>query len=477
MSTAPGRSSASRVAHFIFGTLALVGLSTASAEPRALLIGVGEYPNLARGAKLNPNLPGIDLDIANMQQVLTIMGFRPPQVRILFNDDATLDRVVHELNTWVRDGVEPGDPVVIYFSGHGTTIVDRNGDEPDGRDEVLVMSDTDRVRTANSVTLDKVLVDDTFGELLAKIPSHQVLVLVDACQSGTATRGFEIRDRRLGVAEGMPKFYYYEGMPLGGGVFAKGEQTGSANYVALSAATDTQSAVATYQGGLFTLGLRDAIARAAAEKRTPSLEQVRDEVDQFIARSIEPERRHDPVITGDTRLAEGGIVLVPSENGGGPLWAEVAELASKGNSLVVSTSRPAYQFGEEVEIRVDVPSEGFLNIITVDSQDRATVLFPNQYASSNAVRKGPLRIPSPEMKFILPAQAPAGPTLVAAFLSQQPVNARELGLEGRDASGRLTQTFTDLSAAATRAIGVAARKERFRAGKITVNVTPSESPK
>jgi len=465
-----------KAASALLGALSFFGMHTASAEPRALIVGVGEYPNLVKDAKVSPNLPGIDLDVKTMQQITAIMGFQPSQVRVLFNADATLDRVVHELSTWTRDGVGQDDPVVIYFSGHGTRIPDKNGDEPDKADEVLLMSDTGRVRTKETVTLDRVLVDDQLGALLDKIPSRRVLVLIDACHSGTATRAFDIMDQRLGAAEGVPKYYYYDGMPDGTGVVTKAATDGAANFVSLSAAQDTQYAIATYLGGLFTLGLQDAISRAAVAKESPTLVQVRDQVDAYIARSIEPERRHNPMVAGDTALADGGIRLVPLENGNGPLWAELQALAAKGRKLTVTTSRPVYKIGEEVEISVEVPSDGFLNIVTIDSQDSATVLFPNQYAADNSVKLGSVRIPTADMPFVLPAQEPQGPTLVAAFLSTTPLDLRALGIEGRDARGKLTQTFTNLSAAATRAIGVAAREEKFHAGQVTVSVVPAVKP-
>ncbi len=477
--TTERRISARCAALTLIVSLGFVDMPGACAEPRALLIGVGEYPVLAQGAASDPRLPGIDIDIANMRRVARIMGFEPSQVSVLFNGDATHERVVRELSTWARDGVRPEDPVLIYFSGHGTRIPDSNGDEPDGLDEVLVMNDTARVRTGKSVTLEKVLVDDQLGELLAKIPSRHILVLVDACHSGTATRELDIEDRRLGESRAFPKFYYYEGMSAeddAGTIAAKGDDGSHVNYVSLSAARDTQSAVATYKGGLFTLGLIDAVKRAAAAKRNPRLTEVRDEVDAFISRSIEPAQRHNPEVTGDSKLAEGGIALVPIENGNGPVWAELQGLVAQGKPLKVTASRDSYRVGENLEIAVEVPSDGFLNIVSVDSMDQATVLYPNQYDGDSAVKKGVVYVPSREMKFVLPAQEPLGPTLVVALLTRQLVNLRDYGIEGRDASGKLTQAFTDLSSAGTRAFGIAAREKSFNAGQVTVNTVAAGNP-
>jgi hypothetical protein len=454
--------------------LVAAGSHDAGAEPRALLVGIGEYPRLAAVSKTDPSLPGIDLDLSMMRGLAKTMGFRPEQIRVLYNEEATLDRVVKELSSWTREGVTENDPVLVYMSMHGSRVSDLNGDESDGQDEVLIMYDTGHAPPGSNPTLDRILVDDQFGELLAKIPSRHVLVLTDACHSGTATRAFGLQDQSLGATEAYPKFYYYDGVKDGTGVVSKASDEGPSNFVSLSAAQDTQYAMATVMGGLFTLGVNDAIRRAAVAKQNPTLIEVRDKVERFIAKKIDEQRWHNPVISGDKDLAEGGLTLVPLENGNGPVWTEVEQLASSSQALTVSTSKRSYRIGEEVEITVDVPMEGFLNIVSIDSQDSSTVLFPNQYQSENRVEKGPLTIPTSAMKFVLPAQEPAGPTLVAAFLSQQPLNLRELGIEGRNSAGKLTQTFTNLTAAATRAIGVAARKEKFHAGSTNVNVQRAE---
>jgi hypothetical protein len=123
-----------------------------------------------------------------------------------------------------------------------------------------------------------------------------------------------------------------------------------------------------------------------------------------------------------------------------------------------------------VTFTVEVPVDGFLNIVTVDAADQTTVLFPNSYHPGNQVKAGKLSIPRVDMPFKLPAQEPTGPSLVVAFLSQTPVNMLELGIEGRDSSGKMQTVFTALTPFATRAIGVASRASDFRAGMTIVDV-------
>eukprot|EP01064_Diplonema_japonicum_P008751 TRINITY_DN16150_c0_g1_i1.p1 TRINITY_DN16150_c0_g1~~TRINITY_DN16150_c0_g1_i1.p1 ORF type:complete len:614 (+),score=133.67 TRINITY_DN16150_c0_g1_i1:1414-3255(+) len=74
---------------------------------------------------------------------------------------------------------KPGDFFVLHYSGHGGQVEDLDGDEESGFDQTLVL------RKKNGETED--LVDDDLALLLAKAahPSVGLLVLADACHSGT----------------------------------------------------------------------------------------------------------------------------------------------------------------------------------------------------------------------------------------------------------------------------------------------------
>lgn len=69
------------------------------------------------------------------------------------------------------------DFVWIHYSGHGTYVVDRTGDEADGRDECLVPSD---YRTRGVVS------DDLINRVFARFnPRTRVVFVFDCCHSGT----------------------------------------------------------------------------------------------------------------------------------------------------------------------------------------------------------------------------------------------------------------------------------------------------
>jgi hypothetical protein len=90
---------------------------------------------------------------------------------------------------------QPGDIILVHISSHGVQITDDNGDEPDGFDESIVPIDApDASKIPPGYKGEKHLRDDRLGELLTSIrirlgPKGDLLVLIDACNSGTGTRG------------------------------------------------------------------------------------------------------------------------------------------------------------------------------------------------------------------------------------------------------------------------------------------------
>jgi metacaspase-1 len=446
----------------------LLGLGSAGpsvAASRVLLVGVGKYQ------LPNNDLPGIDLDIENMKHVAKIMGFAPAEIRVLFDAQATHTGVKSALTTWLRDGVGPDDRVLIYFSGHGTRVPDPRPAKAGEVDDALVLHDVRTAKISGRPSLANVLLGYEFGEALAAIPSKHVLVLVDACHSGTATRTLALGNRRLGNDSGTVKYFKWPDAPTG---HTRGLKvaTGGENYAAVSAARDDEYAIATEHGGLFTLGVLESIDAASRESRRPTVAELRSATAAFIEKHTDEQSRHHPVADGNQQLIAAPLDLVPLRNGNGPTWAALDALSKQGEALVVRAAASELRIGDEIVLSAAVPRAGFLNVVAIDSQDRATVLYPNQFAPSNDVSAGTFQFPTPSMAFVLRATEPAGPTLVVAFLSDKKVNLLDLGIEGRDAAGKMQSAFTEVTARATRAISVEARHQGFAAGAVTINVKP-----
>lgn len=88
-----------------------------------------------------------------------------------------------------------GDRIVFTYSGHGTWMPDRDGDEVDGRDEALVMADYMQGGLITDDDLQRVFGASTAGT--------GVLILSDSCHSGTVSR---FSRHQVGADAAKPRF-------------------------------------------------------------------------------------------------------------------------------------------------------------------------------------------------------------------------------------------------------------------------------
>lgn len=76
-------------------------------------------------------LVGIN-DVTNMRDILkTYLGFTNRDIRVLVDSRATKANIVYRLESMVKQA-KAGDFLVFHFSGHGSQIRDRDGDELKG---------------------------------------------------------------------------------------------------------------------------------------------------------------------------------------------------------------------------------------------------------------------------------------------------------------------------------------------------------
>lgn len=148
---------------------------------RALLIGIDEYPKLALSAQLK----GAVADTALMYDTLTTrFGFPPENVRVLTNSQARRDSILAAMDQLVAD-TGPEDAVVIQYSGHGSQVPDREGDEPSGWDQTIVPYDSGR----NGAEVRDITDDEIYSRLLdLTAKTGNITLLFDCCHSGTMSR-------------------------------------------------------------------------------------------------------------------------------------------------------------------------------------------------------------------------------------------------------------------------------------------------
>lgn len=141
----------------------------------ALLFAINDYAGSAND--LNCCVPDLELSASR----LGALGF---QLRPFQNYNVTRKQFREQL-TYAFTNAVTGDYIWIDYSGHGSNIADRNGDEPDGRDETLYLYDGN-------------FLDDETDALCKLIPPGVTVVFfLDSCFSGTATRGIDGEERRV----------------------------------------------------------------------------------------------------------------------------------------------------------------------------------------------------------------------------------------------------------------------------------------
>ena len=142
----------------------------------ALLIGINKYD-----PSLNADLNGCVNDVENMYEILTkTYGFPHDNVRMLTDYRATGEAMFARME-WLLSHTIPGDELVLHYSGHGSQIRDRDGDElNDYLDEILCPTDLD---------WDKPFTDDDISWLFNKKADGVFLTFIcDSCHSGSMTR-------------------------------------------------------------------------------------------------------------------------------------------------------------------------------------------------------------------------------------------------------------------------------------------------
>ncbi len=188
----------------------------ADAPKFALLVGINRYKKFKDYNVNIRDLRGTQNDVALMKGLLAEYGFKEESagaanekfpcgqqtaassVKTLCSEQATRDGILQgfrkqlienaknyfETNKLTANDRDKGATVVFYYSGHGSKLEDKNGDESDGIDETIVAQDSDR----NGV---KDIIDDEFDAFYKELSQYttNITMMFDSCHSGSVTRG------------------------------------------------------------------------------------------------------------------------------------------------------------------------------------------------------------------------------------------------------------------------------------------------
>ena len=312
-------------------------VAPAGPTKRALIVAIGEYaPGTGWSSISSLN------DVAVVKAALLRQHFAEANIRVVTDAAATKAGIVAELQG-LAARVQPTDVVVFHYSGHGQQIADDNHDEADGFDEALVPYDAATRYIPGQYEGQNHLRDEELGGLLGVIrrkagPRGEVLAVLDACHSGTGTRGLA-RYRGTQSALAPPGFQvpavvtyaYTQGNSFGaseGGVAGAqaplvcyfGAGPGQLNFET----TDAQG------NGVGSLSLAFANALSSAAT-VPTYESLFDRIKGEMAGTAPTQT---PQAEGNTsgRVFQGRTVLLPTHYKP-TAWTNDRELTVNGGSL------------------------------------------------------------------------------------------------------------------------------------------------
>ncbi|EIM87035.1 uncharacterized protein STEHIDRAFT_56298, partial [Stereum hirsutum FP-91666 SS1] len=162
----------------------------------ALIIGINKYADKSSGS-----FEDLECAVSDAKSIVnfleTSLHVSSSHILTLFDSAATRSNILssfasHLLN---NDDIKHGDPILVYFAGHGTHYLMRprereKYDTDDGNYEAIcphdrgcIDPDGKKVRDIRDSTLGKMLLD------LSLAKGNNITVILDCCHSGSGTRG------------------------------------------------------------------------------------------------------------------------------------------------------------------------------------------------------------------------------------------------------------------------------------------------
>lgn len=154
---------------------------------QALCIGINDYPGTGS------DLAGCVNDVKDWAEALTVRGY---SVETMLNREATGKAIRNGIRELVGSA-RPGDSIVIQYSGHGSFVPDKDGDEPDGTDECICPYD---IASKGPITDDEL-----FDLYSSRKQGVKLLVISDSCHSGTVARFAPVTTPATIMGKGAPR--------------------------------------------------------------------------------------------------------------------------------------------------------------------------------------------------------------------------------------------------------------------------------
>ncbi|KAA1472263.1 hypothetical protein DENSPDRAFT_881116 [Dentipellis sp. KUC8613] len=248
-----------------------------SKPPRffALIIGINKYQSF----NIAP-LKGAVPDANQVEKYLKDdLGVPPDNIRNLRDKEATRAAIIQEFRALATDDrIQPGDPIFIFYAGHGSTAQAPEGWEAGGP-KIQLICPHDHLETVDGHQVVGIP-DRTLGALLSNIAKQKgdnISVVFDCCHSGSGTRDDEFEPDRLvrGIETSAPippdldRDIWSDSSNDRAAQIASGfAHAGLRSHVLLAACSAEETAKEEKQRGIFTKALLEALRKYGADKVT-----------------------------------------------------------------------------------------------------------------------------------------------------------------------------------------------------------------
>ena len=142
----------------------------------ALVVGISKF----KDPTINLRFP--DKDAADFAHFLVKEEhFAADHVKLLINEHATREGIMTELgSTWLPKNVKPGDLVLVFFAGHGSSA-----DQDAAHKNFVLAYDTNPA----NLFATGIEMQDLASTIKGRLNTDRVLIVLDACHAGAAETG------------------------------------------------------------------------------------------------------------------------------------------------------------------------------------------------------------------------------------------------------------------------------------------------
>jgi sulfatase modifying factor 1 len=262
-------------------------------ERYALLIGISKYANP------DLNLSFAAADAQALSKVLLdpeVGAYKPENVRLLVDEQATRKNVVSALTTWLGNRVTEDDSVLVFYSGHGAL--------GSANEAYWVTYDADPEDLAASAVSNA-----DIASAIAALPAKRKITLIDSCFSEATAKQF----RAL-----VPS-----------NVFERFKGTG---VVTITASTGQQKSVEVGGHGAFTYHLLNALQGKADanDNGVVELDEIWNYLDERVQKTAaDAGNKQTPVLMAE-RMEHGFPVTVNPAKSAEPILASLKQMYTEG---------------------------------------------------------------------------------------------------------------------------------------------------